>query len=476
VFEHMADGVIVTDLAGRVIDWNPAASRIFGYEKDEMLGKTVGRLYRIDEPARLEARILDEITRFGRWTGELRFARRDGSEGISETVVFALFDASGARVAAVGVNRDVTERRRLELALADSYGMLEAVVEGTTDAIFAKDLAGRYAMVNSAAARLLARPRKDVLGRCDPDLFPADEARDIAHVDRRVVESGRPYTFEETITFDGRSTRLSTTKAPWRDAQGNIVGVIGVARDVTAVRLAEEEMRQHQAELAHLLRVRTVGEMAAGLAHEINQPLAAIANYAKGCVRRLREAGKADAEVLAVVEEIALQALRAGTIVHRLGEFVRNRPVSRQVVDLGDLVRTAVRLVEPDAVRARVQLRLHLRAAVQVEVDPIQIEQVLLNLLRNGVEAMREEDGRERVLSIRSAARSDVVRIEVADTGPGLRDAPETLFAPFYSTKTDGMGMGLTISRSIVDAHGGRLWASEAAVGGAVFHLELRRC
>jgi PAS domain S-box-containing protein len=475
VFDRMADGVIVTDLDGRVIDWNPAASRIFGYSKEEMLGRTVARLYRIDDPARLEAAVLEEIDASEGWTGELRFVHRDGREGIAETCVFALRDEGGRRVATVGVNRDVTERRRIESALAESYSMLEAVVEGATDAVFVKDMQGRYVMINSAGARLFGRPRKDVLGRDDTDVFPAAEASEIRQIDHRVMESGHPYAFEETVTLGERPTRFSTTKVPWRDAQGRIVGLIGIARDITSVWQAEEESRRHQAELAHALRVQTMGEMAAGLAHEINQPLAAIANYAKGCARRLRSGDNETNEVLAVVDEIALQALRAGAIVHRLGEFVRNRPARRQVANLNDLIRAAVRLVEPDAAREGIRVTMKLGRPAQVEVDPIQIEQVLLNLMRNGVEAMRD-DRPERALLIRSTIRARSVQIEVTDTGPGLRDSEEAIFSPFYSTKPDGMGMGLTISRSIIEAHSGRLWAAAPNGRGASFRVELRRC
>jgi PAS domain S-box-containing protein len=474
VFERMADGVIVTDLDGRVIDWNPAAERIFGYGKQEMLGRTVSRLFRAEDPMGLESAILQQIDSSQGWTGEIAIVRRDGSEGLSETCVFALRDESGKRVATVSVNRDVTARRRVERALEESYSMLEAVVEGTTDSIFVKDAQGRYVMINSAAARLLNRPRKEILGRDDAAFFSPQEAREIRETDRRVMASASPYSYEESVTFGDRVVRLSTTKAPWRDAHGKVVGLFGIARDITAVHQAQEEARRHQAKLAHALRVQTIGEMAAGLAHEINQPLAAIANYAKGCARRLRNGEKNDREVLGVVEEIALQALRAGEIVHRFGEFVRNRPARREVANVNDLIHAAVSLVEADAEREGITLTLNLGRAVQVEVDPIQIEQVLFNLMRNAVEAMREVP-HERSLSIRSTPRSRSVQIEVSDTGPGLRDSAETIFSPFYTTKAEGMGMGLSISRSIIEAHSGRLWAAEANGRGASFLLELQR-
>ncbi len=349
VFEHMQDGVIITDLDGRIVDWNPAAEHIFGYTRAEMLGRTVARLYRVEAPGQLEQTIIQAMETDGRWFGELCFARKDGREGRCETTVAPLRDANGKRIATVGVNRDVTERLQ-----------------------------------------------------------------------------------------------------------------------------AEEAAHRHRDEMAHVLRVRTVGEMAAGLGHEINQPLGAIANYAEGCVRRLR-ASDGDPQVIAVVEEIATQALRAGRVVHRLGEFVRKQSPRCETVDLEVLVRTAVGLIEREARADGVALELTLGTPLLVRVDPVQIEQVVLNLLLNGIEAMRNGVRPSKALAISTRkVGSDFAQVEVADNGPGL--APEHaahIFEPFFTTKPNGLGMGLAISRSIAEAHGGTLHAEGSRSGGATFVLRL---
>lgn len=473
VFEHMSDAVVVTDLDGRIVDWNRAATRIFGYAKEEMLGRSARHLYRLEAPREVEAEVIETMRRLGGWSGELTFVRGDGSEGVCETTVVPLCDERGERIATVGVNRDLSERKRVEAALAQSHGILRAVFEGIGDAVFVKDLKGRYVMINGAGARQLGRSPEEVVGRDDAELFPREEALQIREIDRKVVESGTSHTFEEIVTFGQRTVRLSTTKAPWRTADGRLVGLIGIARDVTELRRSEEERQQHQAHLAHVLRVHTVGEMASGLAHEINQPLGAIANYAQGCACRLRAGEGASEEILSAIEQIAAQAWRAGDVVRRLGEFVRKQPCRREVTDLNEIIEAAVQLVEPEAKRDRVAVETHRGVLKPVLADPVLIEQVILNLLRNAVEAMREAGAKKRSLRIHSRSEGDGVRVDVCDSGPGLPDPPERLFDPFYTTKPEGLGMGLAISRSIAEAHAGRLWATAQRPRGACFHLWL---
>jgi signal transduction histidine kinase len=240
----------------------------------------------------------------------------------------------------------------------------------------------------------------------------------------------------------------------------------------------EVRARKHQIELARAARMSTLGGMAAGLAHEINQPLAAIVSYARGCARRLRAGDPRPEALLEVVESIAAQALRAAAVLRRIRDFVRHREVARERVDLGDLVREAVRFAEVEARQLGIGLRVELHASpLAVEVDPVQIEQVILNLVRNGFEATASRPGEAsdpREVLIRTVRTPRGAEVAVSDTGPGM--SPEVaarLFEPFFTTKRDGLGLGLSISRSIVEAHEGRLWASANAPHGAIFHVEL---
>jgi signal transduction histidine kinase len=241
---------------------------------------------------------------------------------------------------------------------------------------------------------------------------------------------------------------------------------------------AEEELhaRQHQAGIAHAARLSTLGGMAAGLAHEINQPLSAIVSYASGSVRRIRGGDIDPAALLGVVDAIADEALRAGEILNRIRESVRNAEATRRRTDLNALVRDAIHFAEVEAREQGITLRLALgHAPLDVEVDAIQLEQVILNLVRNGFEAMSDGDGAPRELSIETIARDGgSVELVVRDTGRGLaQGSAARLFEPFFTTKQDGMGLGLPISRSIVEVHGGQLWVTPNTPRGAAFHVLL---
>ena len=473
VFANMSDAVIITDLDGRITDWNPAATRVFGYQREEMLGRGVGRLYVLQDPHAVESEVIAEMARSDRWSGKLHFVRKNGSSGTCETVVVPLRNQAGERIATVGVNRDITERTRIEAELARSHAILAAIAEGTDDAIFVKDLQGRYVMINRAGARLLGKSVIEVIGKQDTELFPPDEAEAIEQIDRRVIDSGVCSTIEETISFSASPTRLLTSKAPWRDAMRNVIGVIGIARDVTERWRAQELAQQRQTELAHVLRLKTMGEMAAGLAHELNQPLAAVTNYARGCIRRLNDRTITTEDLLRVMEEVSAQAMRAGNIIRRLHALVRRHPSRQEHFEVNELIRGAVELVDAPLRHAGITLELRLGPALYVDGDPIQIEQVVLNLVKNASEAM--PDGGS--LFIESAPSHDnTVEISVSDTGPGVTDQElGTIFDPFITTKSTGLGMGLAISRSIAEAHRGRLYGGNRPNGGAIFRLLLPR-
>jgi PAS domain S-box-containing protein len=264
---------------------------------------------------------------------------------------------------------------------------------------------------------------------------------------------------------------------PLRGPDGGITGTIGVALDITERKRAEDLVRQ-LADLAHFSRLSLMGEMATGLAHELNQPLTAITNYARGCIRRIRTGAIDSPALLEALNEVAGQAARAGEIIHWIRNFVRRREPECVPLALPDLLRNALRIVEPDLRSHRVAARLDLSDGLpQVRVDRIQIEQVVLNLMRNAVEAMASVGSpRELTLSARHDGRARV-EVAVADTGCGLKDdLVERVFDPFFTTKPQGLGMGLAISRSIVEAHGGRLWYAANQPRGVVFLFTLPAC
>jgi C4-dicarboxylate-specific signal transduction histidine kinase len=251
---------------------------------------------------------------------------------------------------------------------------------------------------------------------------------------------------------------------------------LAIWRDMTEAKRAEEEARRREAELAHVSRLSLVGEMASGLSHELNQPLSTILFYARGCIRRIQSGTLAPAALLDVLEKVAVQADAAGRIVRRLREFVSKRAPHLSTVDVNETIRRALSFAEAETTRSGARVRLQLAEALPaVRADRIQLEQVIVNLVRNGVEAMQAVELGQRELAIETARSADnTITVGVHDTGVGLSaEIAERVFDSFFSTKPDGMGMGLSISRSIIEAHGGRLWVTPDSERGTTFRFSL---
>jgi two-component system sensor kinase FixL len=251
----------------------------------------------------------------------------------------------------------------------------------------------------------------------------------------------------------------------------------GFIRDLTERQQTEARLRDLQTELVHVSRLTAMGEMASTLAHELNQPLSAIANLLTGSRRLIDRGREADqAKVREAIDKAATQALRAGDVIHRMRDFVRRGASERDIESLSKLIEEASALALIGEKDRQVDVRLALDpAADAVYADRVQVQQVLLNLIRNGIDAMQDGNSRRRALLITSDVTEEGwSRVSVADTGPGIADeVRDRLFQPFMTTKPQGMGVGLSISRSIIEAHGGRIWAEANPGGGALFRFTL---
>lgn len=290
------------------------------------------------------------------------------------------------------------------------------------------------------------------------------------------LQTNQEYSDQEVIVErpDGKRLTVLANATPVWDESGALLGALNVLMDITDRKEAEEGQRQLRAALARLSRLSVAGEMAAGLAHELNQPLTAIINYSEACVNLLRTGRASTGELVAAIESIAEQGQRAGAIIRRLRGFIRQTPIQQLPVNLDALIREAIGYVAAEAQQEKVGLRVEvMESPLEVEVDPIQIQQVLVNLMRNSIEAMADAESSRRSITIQTARTADeAVTVTLCDTGPGLtEEVCEQLFYPFVTTKPQGMGLGLSISKSIVEAHGGRLWTTHSDEAGAVFHF-----
>jgi PAS domain S-box-containing protein len=373
------------------------------------------------------------------------------------------------------LEEQILERHRTYRDLERSEARWRSLVEHAADVILQIDRSGIIEYINHPTSRD-SRTVEDVLGRSAYEfLFPefAVELREALAV---VFEKGQSISVVVSgPTGTGEKCWYQGHFAPLRH-EGRIVSATVIVRDITDERRSAEELRQKQDQLAHVARVSMVGEMTASFAHELNQPLAAIAHYIAGCLIRLKKVGLTDPSVLSTLEDAASEARRASEVVRRLRLFLQRNDMVREPADFNQIVLDAIKLIDSTLGNFEVQCEADLAADLpELFVDRIQLMQVLLNLLLNSAEAMAESSIEPRLILIRTRhTHPGRVLCTIRDQGPGLPTGlPQDIFDAFITTKPDGLGLGLSISRSIVVAHGGTIRAVNHPDGGAEFTLSL---
>jgi PAS domain S-box-containing protein len=370
-----------------------------------------------------------------------------------------------------------TEYQKVLDNLTENDSRLRAIIESEPECVKLQTADGTLLEVNPAGLKLMGADRpEDIVGKLIYSIV-APEYIDFYRENMARVFSGETVIYEfKAITLKGKIAWLETHAVPMRDARGTIYALLGITRDITEHRLAEEQARRHQMELTHVARLSTMGEMATGIAHELNQPLSAIANFARGCLLRLRSDNMNPADLIEPLEEVCEQAERASKILSHVRDFVRKSELQMKPLDINHTVYTVVKFTELEALQYGAVVKLNLDAQLpQVQADAIMIEQVLCNLVRNAFEAMAEAKSRRREVTICTRPLDhNAIEIEVADTGPGIDGAViDQVFDQFFTTKPEGVGMGLSISRSIIESHGGRVRAESPKSGGTSFRFTI---
>ncbi|MCB1750058.1 MAG: PAS domain S-box protein [Gammaproteobacteria bacterium] len=476
VIEATVDAIVIIDQHGVIETFNPAAERIFGYRAEEVVGRNVSCLMPQAEAARHDGYIAHYLA-----TGEAHIIgigrevvgrRRSGEEFPLELAVGELDHLEPRRF--VGTLRDISARRALETALAARERELSMLLDHAPIGIFSAAMSGRFIRVNPALCAMVGyRPAQ--LGQLAVSDLTFEADRDRLREAYLAVCEGQ---HEECrcdlrwVRADGMVVHVSLHAV---SVAGEPDVIIGQVVDRSEQVRSERESREAGERLAHVGRVTTLGEMASAIAHEINQPLTAISAYAQAC-RRLLAQPAPDLELVGeTLESIGGQALRAGDVVRRIRGFVSNRDSARAACDLNAVVQAALEFADFDLRSHQVEAKTAFADDLpQVMVDPIQIQQVCLNLVRNAIDAMDALPVAERRLLLRTLATDEGVVLRCIDSGPGVDpEIRDRLFQPFQTTKAEGMGMGLSISASIVAAHGGSLSYADDQQEGACFVMKL---
>lgn len=457
--DSVVTGMRAIDMQGRITYVNPAFCKMTGFTENELVGMAPPFPYWPEksfdsQQANLDLILSGQAPHKGI---EVQVRRRDGSVFDARMYVSPLIDSDGQQSGWMTSMTDITEPRRIRDELAAAHRRFVRILEELDAAVCIQTPeagTNEYIFIN--------RLHREWFGDASPPRLP---------VNRR----HRANQFEPFEWFNVASQKwyeVRRRSISWVD--GATV-VMQVATDISSRKEAEDMSRQQQEKLQFTSRLITLGELASSLAHEINQPLAAISNYNMGSVSRLKSGKVSPEELLPVLEKVNIQAQRAGDVIRRIREFVKQQEPKRSPCPIGKIIEDAISFSRLDARHKQARIELEMPdALVAVVADAVLIEQVLMNLIKNGLEAMGHLNPDQKLVEIKVGKTAQFALIEVRDHGTGVpEDIRLRLFESFFTTKSDGMGMGLNICRTIIEYHQGQLWVEPAQGSGSVFKFTL---
>jgi PAS domain S-box-containing protein len=488
VENSLSTGMQAIDMKGRISYVNAAFCKMTGFTEEELIGKGPPYPYwPVRRAAEMALALQQTIDGLAPPSGfALKFARKDGSEFDARVYVSALIDARERQTGWITSITDITEPTRIRHELAASHERFVAVLEGLDAAVSVLALDRNEQLYANKLYRQwfgASAHGHHLLSGEEPPAFAAQDASDAidGYVGLPAGEFLDPHAQVHEVHvptldrwFDVRQRYIQ-----WVD--GRVVQML-IATDVTARRQAEEVARNQEEKAQITSRLIAMGEMASSLAHELNQPLTAINNYCSGMISRLRQHSMPEADLHAALEKTARQAQRAAGVIRRVRDFVKKSEPHRVECRVADIVQNTLELAEIDLRRRNVRLFMHIAPRIRpLRADPILIEQVLLNLLRNAAESVdrAQRQGTLRSIELDIAADAQMITFAVRDNGTGVPDdVMAHLFEAFFTTKSEGLGIGLNICRSIVEFHQGRLWAEnqyneQGILTGSVFSFTL---
>lgn len=471
------DSVLVRDCENKITYWNRGGEELYGWNKEEAVGRVAHELLRTIFPAPLE-RIMEELYRSGHWEGELQHSRRDGTHVTVLSRWSVQRGDQGQPIGTLETNSDITARKRSEDALRgiqETY-LAEAQQLSHTGS-FGWNIASREIFSSEEGFRIFGF---DKATRPSIDLMLTRVHADDRALVQQVIDSAakglEDFAIEHRLCLpDGTVKHIRIVARAIRDETAT-VDFIGAVMDVTSIKRAELELQSTRAELAHVTRVTSLGELTASIAHEVNQPLGAVVANAEACLGWLDRDSPDFIEARAAIERIVRDGHRAGEVIRRIRALIKKTDTQALPLDMADIVSEAMLIVEPELRRHQITHRTVVASELPVVLgDRIQLQQVLLNLIVNSVEAMESVTDRPRALMIRvEQDATEQMLVTVSDGGIGLvAESEPRIFDAFVTTKASGMGMGLSICRTIIQAHGGRIWATPIRPFGAAIQFTL---
>ena len=486
LLDATVDAIIVVDARGHIESFNQAGERLFGYRAEEVLGRNVSMLMtHVDRDSHDDymSRYIDtgvpHIIGIGR---EVDAQRKDGSSFPVFLSVGRIHGSDPPRF--VGLLHDITLRREAMAAIRRERDRANMYLEMAQVILLALSADRRVQLINRKGCDTLGRREMELLGLDWLEVaVPKDQHDILLRELRALTDSGTSterYFEHEVMSTNGARRLLAWRCIPMRNADDRLIGFFASGEDITESRAAAEQAQIAQQRMTQVSSLTTMGEMAAGIAHELNQPLAAIANYASAAQRLLSvsELAKSDpdGDVQLALDQINQQALRAGEIIRRLRALVQNRETQHEPAEVNLLIDEVLSFTQNEARLNEVKIVREFATDLPTALlDRIQIQQILLNLIRNAIEALAEQTPAQRVITVRSRQEGiETLILEVLDNGPGVpAEVRDRIFDPFCTTKSNGTGLGLAISRTIAEAHQGRLTYDVPPSGGARFTLQL---
>jgi PAS domain S-box-containing protein len=467
------------DLRTNVIVSSGEHARVYGVTPDhpQLKYEEWLRVVHPDDRERVQTAVRKAVEQTRVWDGEFRVIWPDGSVHWLYTKGTVFFDDSGQPVRLAGVNLDITERKQAEAALLESEQRFRHLADAVPVMLWVCGPDKRFTFFNKTWLDFTGRTLEQELGSGWAEGVHPDDLDPCFASFSSSFDARQDFRIECRLRrADGEYRWVLCTGVPRFEPNGVFAGYIGSDIDINDQKRAEAMRRRNLDEIAHMNRVAAMGELTASLAHELNQPLAAILSNAQAANRFLSSESPDLAQARECLTDIVADDKRAGAVIRRLRGLLKKGKSQASLVDLNEVVSDALRLVSNDAMLRQTSVKFELSPALPAVVgDRVQLSQIVLNLIVNGLEAVAERPVDNRWLLVRtSEPDGGGVQLTVEDSGNGIAESDlDRVFEPFFSTKPEGLGMGLSISRSIVETHGGRLWAEKSTKGGAIFNCAL---